>query len=139
MVKAKNVKIGNNITFTSGPAAILQSARTRRRFDEGNPAKRPKQDRVSLAASLATGEGMSKFVCQHNGEERQIFECCPNWIPIAACKSHDFKCGDNEPGEMQVDSYSCQAKYREGALHWQRWLGNLSINNRRNCNCVTDH
>jgi hypothetical protein len=87
-----------------------------------NSAERPKRNGVSLTSSLAASKGMPKFVHQHDPEERQIFQNGPGWIVIAVSKSSDFKSGDNESGEMQIDPYSCQAKDWKRASHCQRTL-----------------
>jgi hypothetical protein len=65
---------------------------------------------------------MPKFVYQHDPEERQIFQNGLGWIEIAVSKSNDFKRGENEPGEMQIDPYSGQAKDRKRASDCQRTL-----------------
>src|SRR6476660_79598 len=94
-------------------------ARTRRRFDKRNPAKRPKHNCVSPTSGLPTSEGMPKFVHQHDREERQIFQYCPKWVVIAVRKSSDFESCNNEPGKMQIHPYSCEAKDWKRAFHCQ--------------------
>ena len=120
--KANKVNNGNKMTFTEGPGCNTPqvSARSSWRFHEGDSAKRPQHDRVCLSASLAAGEGMSKFVQQNDTKERAIFQCCPNWIVIPVRESRHFKRSDNEPGEMQIHAYSCQPEYWQRAFHGHR-------------------
>src|SRR5262249_5291600 len=73
---------------------------------------------------------MSKFVQQNDTEERAIFQRRPNWIVIPVRESSDFKGSDNEPGEMQIHTYSCQTEYWQRAFHGHRWARRLNINNR---------
>jgi hypothetical protein len=72
---------------------------------------------------------MSKFVQQNDAKERAIFQGCPNWIVIPVGELRYFKRSDNEPGEMQVDAYSCQPEYRQRTFHRHRRVGTLNINN----------
>jgi hypothetical protein len=65
---------------------------------------------------------MSKFVEQNDAKERAIIKYCPNWIVISIRESRHFKRSDDEPGEMQIHAYSCQAKDWKRASHCQRTL-----------------
>ena len=70
---------GIKITFTSGPAAMLQSCAPGRcgGVDIRHPAQRPENDVIGFASDLAARELMAELMRQHDEKERQDFKRIP--------------------------------------------------------------
>ena len=130
-------QIATIAAVTSGPAtAILNSVagRVRVPFETCDSAEHPERDRGDLDPVAGRDEGVTQLVQQDRGEEEdRAGHCKQVWrgsalvgvqdVPVEAGQPEDDQEEDDEPGEVDGDPDSSDAKERHAGGSHSRILG----------------